>query len=213
MDQDKLENSLFGIRQLLSHLHGEVAALEASHSEILLVLRAFEGQANLDDLTGLLRRRSFFQKWEALLQECRRVNEDCGVIMVDIDHFKAVNDTHGHPTGDEVIKRIASLLKQYESPHCIISRLGGEEFAIAIKGSDAHVLGIAEFIRRGAERLHGPVVGPDGKPSSRVEWKCTLSAGMASARKEGYDASRLLKAADEALYRSKAKGRNQVSAA
>jgi diguanylate cyclase (GGDEF)-like protein len=213
MDQEKLESNLLGIRQLLSHLHGEVTALEASYSGLLLVLQRFEGQANLDDLTGLLRRRAFFQKWEALLKECHRVGEDCGVIMVDIDHFKAVNDTHGHPTGDEVIKRVASLLKQYESPNCIASRLGGEEFAIAIRGSDAHVLGIAEFIRRGAERLHGPVLRPDGDPSSCVEWKCTLSAGMASSRKVGYDASRLLKAADEALYRAKAKGRNQVSAA
>jgi diguanylate cyclase (GGDEF)-like protein len=212
MNQDKLEASLDGIRQLLSHLHGEVSSLESSYSQLLLVLRSFEGVANHDDLTGLLRRRTFFQQWEAILKECQRVNEDCGVLMIDIDHFKSINDSHGHATGDEVIKRIASMLKQYESPNCIVSRLGGEEFAVVIRGSDAHTLGLAEFIRRGAERLHGPVMGPDGE-SKTVEWKCTLSVGMASAQKVGYDASRLLKAADTALYASKKKGRNQVSAA
>lgn len=213
MGQENLESSLKEIRYLLSHLHGEVTALEDSYSQILLVLKKFEGACDIDDLTGLLRRKAFFRKWEALLEECRRLEENCGVILIDIDHFKRVNDTHGHPTGDEVLRRVSSLLKQYESPNCIVSRLGGEEFAVAIRGKDAEILGVAEMIRRNTEKLHGPVLKPDGEISSQVEWKCTLSAGTASARKLGYDASRLLKAADEALYVAKKKGRNQVSAA
>jgi diguanylate cyclase (GGDEF)-like protein len=212
MDQERLEAQLGEIRHLLSHLHGEVTALEQSYSQVLLVLSRVEDKADHDDLTGLLRRRTFFRKWQALLEECRGLGESCGVLMIDIDHFKKVNDTHGHPTGDEVIKRVALMLKQYESPRCIVSRLGGEEFAVVVRGSDAETLGLAEFIRRGAERLHGPVIGPDG-PSSSVEWKCTLSVGMASAHKVGFDASRLLKAADEALYVAKQGGRNRVSAA
>jgi diguanylate cyclase (GGDEF)-like protein len=212
-NQAQLESNLENIRTLLSHLHGEVAVLEDTYSRLLLVLQKFEGQAELDDLTGLLRRKSFFRKWEALLAECERLNESCGVLMIDIDHFKRVNDTHGHPTGDEVIRQVASLLKQYESPRCIVSRIGGEEFAVAIRGKDAEVLGAAELIRRAAERLHGPVIGPDGEPQAKVEWKCTLSVGMASARNVGFDATRLLKVADEALYEAKRKGRNQVRAA
>ena len=213
MDREKLETNLEGIRHLLSHLYGEVTALEESYNQVLLVLRRIEGTADTDDLTGLLRRRSFFRKWQALLDECQQMNQNSGVLMIDIDHFKRVNDTHGHQTGDEVIKRVASLLKQYESPNCVPCRLGGEEFAIAVRGSDAEILGIAEFIRRQTERLHGPVVGSDGQPSSKVEWKCTISVGMASVQKAGSDASRLLKAADEALYSAKQKGRNQVRAA
>ncbi len=210
MKQQNLEASLKGIRQLLSHLHGEVSALESSYSEILLVLRRLENVCDIDDLSGLLRRRPFFQKWEALLEECEKLNENCGVLLIDIDHFKKVNDTHGHPTGDAVIKKVSELLKQFESPHCVVGRYGGEEFAVAIRGTDPQILATAEMIRRGAERLHGPV---EGAPSANVEWTCTVSAGMASSRKDGYDAEKLLKAADEALYAAKVKGRNQVRVA
>mgnify|MGYP001562730490 CR=1 FL=1 len=217
MDQKRLEANLEGIHHLLSHLHGEVTALEECYSQTLLVLRKLEGVANLDELTGLMRRRSFFQGWNALLDECRKLNETCGVLMIDIDHFKKINDTHGHPTGDEVIKRLAALLKQYESPDCVVARFGGEEFAVAIRGTEAEILGVAEFIRRGAERLHGPVIGPGGLPSSSVEWKCTLSVGMAAATgakgPSSYNPSALLKAADDALYDAKKRGRNQVRAA
>src|SRR5262245_5203276 len=144
MNQEHLESSLKEIRHLLSHLHGEVTELEASYSKLLLVLERFEGQADFDDLTGLLRRRAFFRKWQTLLSTCEKMNERCCVLMIDIDHFKKINDTHGHPTGDEVIKRVASLLKQYESPTCFVSRLGGEEFAIAARATDAEMLGMAE---------------------------------------------------------------------
>jgi diguanylate cyclase (GGDEF)-like protein len=211
--QEKLEAGLKEIRHLLSHLHGEVTALEESYSQVLSVLRKLEGRADLDDLTGLKRRGSFFEKWQKLLNECQTLGTSCGVLMIDIDHFKRINDAHGHSTGDEVIKRVASLLKQYESPGCIVSRIGGEEFAVAARGTDAEVLGLAEFIRRGAERLHGPVVGRDGRSDRSVEWKCTLSVGMASTHKAGFDATRLLLTADEALYEAKRKGRNQVRAA
>jgi diguanylate cyclase (GGDEF)-like protein len=211
--QEKLEAGLKEIRHLLSHLHGEVTALEASYSQVLSVLRKLEGRADLDDLTGLDRRASFFEKWQVLLNECQSLGESCGVLMIDIDHFKKINDTHGHSTGDEVIKRVATLLKQYESPNCVVARIGGEEFAVATCGTDAEVLGLAEFIRRGAERLHGPAVMADGRSDRRVQWKCTLSVGMASTHKVGFDATRLLLTADEALYEAKRKGRNQVRAA
>jgi diguanylate cyclase (GGDEF)-like protein len=210
MDPENLEKSLEGIRHLLSHLHGEVTVLEESYSQVLRVLRRLEGASDIDDLSGLMRRGAFFRKWEDMLRECRKLEENCGVLLIDIDHFKQVNDTHGHQTGDEVIRRVGSLLKQYESPSCISGRYGGEEFAMAVKGSDAEILGLAE---RGLERMHGPVLDADGKPSSRVEWKCTLSVGMASAHKVGFDATRLIKAADDALYAAKRSGRNRVTAA
>lgn len=213
MDLEHLEKKLEGIRHLLSHLHGEVTTLEVQYSEVLHVLREVKGEHETDDLTGLLRRRSFFSKWNDLISGCQRKNDSCGMLMIDIDHFKQVNDTHGHATGDEVLKRVSEYLKTFSSPNCLVGRYGGEEFAVAIRGSDAEILGIAEMIRRGVERLHGPIIDSNGKPSRTVEWKCTLSVGMASAHKVGFDAPRLLQAADQALYRAKRSGRNRVAAA
>ncbi len=209
MDQEQLDANLKGIRQLLSHLHGEVTALETSYSQVLQVLRKLEVDSTFDDLSGLFRRKSFFEKWEQMLEECKKMGANCGVLLMDIDHFKLINDTHGHQTGDEVIQRVAALLKQYETPRCFTGRYGGEEFAVAVKGTDAELLGLAEMIRRGVERLYGAVQGTDGK----VQWKCTISIGMASTAKDGYDSERLIKSADEALYDAKRRGRNQVRAA
>ncbi len=209
MDQEQLDANLKGIRQLLSHLHGEVTALETSYSQVLQVLRKLEGDASIDDLSGLYRRKTFFEKWDAVLHECKRLNENCGILLIDIDHFKIINDTHGHQTGDEVILRVASLVKQYESPRCFTGRYGGEEFAVAVRGTDAEILGLAEMLRRGVERLYGAVPGTDGK----VQWKCTISIGMSSAAKDGYDSEKLIKSADDALYEAKKRGRNQVRAA
>jgi len=222
-DPKHLQSSLDGIRQVLNHLQGEVEVLESSYEQVLRVLTQLQGAVCLDDLTGLLRRNAFFKKWEQLLAECRGLNESCGVLLIDIDHFKRVNDTYGHPTGDEVIRRLAGLLKDFESPTQFSGRLGGEEFAVAVRGSDAEILSIAETIRRGAEKLHGPVIGDDSRNDSKtdphqqqtsVEWRCTVSVGMASvASEKQFDAERLIQAADRALYDAKEKGRNQVRAA
>jgi diguanylate cyclase (GGDEF)-like protein len=210
----QLQQRLDGIQSVLSVLHGEVAGLETSYHQVLGVLQKLEGLVALDDLTGLLRRNAFFRKWEQLLEQCRELNESCGVLLIDIDHFKKINDTHGHPTGDEVIRRVSSLLRDFDGPGCCAGRLGGEEFAVAVRGNDAEVLGVAEMIRRGAERLHGPVVAADGSSDASVEWKCTVSVGMAStAGSRTSDPEALIRAADEALYEAKEKGRNQVRAA
>jgi diguanylate cyclase (GGDEF)-like protein len=224
MDQKHMETHLAEIRHLLSNLHGEVTVLEASYTQVLQVLRTISGVANIDDLTGLLRRRSFFQKWEALLEECQQLNQVSGVLMIDIDHFKRVNDTHGHATGDEVIRNVASLLKQFASPDCIVSRVGGEEFAVAVRGTESEISGVAELIRKGTQRLR----------SGANELQCTVSVGVAIDHSDDQSprlgcigeavagarqaprtdmaekATALLSRADEALYQAKHAGRNQV---
>lgn len=212
MDQKHLESKLEGIYNLLSHLHNEVTTLEDSYSQVLQVLHKFESVYEIDELSGLLRKGAFFERWNDLLRECQALQENCGFLMIDIDHFKRVNDTYGHPTGDEVIRRVGQLLRQFESPNCVTGRYGGEEFVLAYRGSDAELKGLAELIRKNVERLRGPVIGSDGQLSADHEWKCTLSVGIASTHNIGFDAPRLLKAADEALYKAKGAGRNQVRA-
>lgn len=211
MDRKHLQKTLEGIRHLLSHLHGDVSLLESQYAEVLLLLRRLEKTVDVDDLTGLMRRNSFFSKWQAVLDECKSLNEECGMMMIDIDHFKSVNDTHGHPTGDEVIKNVADLLKQFESPDCLSGRYGGEEFIVGVKGSREKVEQIAEEIRAEAEQLSGPVIDTHGKPSNHRSWNCTVSIGTVSMpAKQSVDLPRLLKTADEALYEAKNAGRNRV---
>lgn len=198
--QNSLEKDLKGIRQLLSHLHSEISSLEAQNATVLQALRKFESLCDTDELTGLRRRNSFMEKWTALIQECQKLEENCGILMMDVDFFKRINDTHGHATGDEVLRRVSGLLKQFESPNCVAGRLGGEEFAMAIRGTEAEVHAVAEMVRKNVESLQSPV-------------PCTISIGTASTKRKGLETSELLKAADEALYAAKHAGRNRVKAA
>ncbi len=197
MDRKHLETSLFEIRQLLSNLHGEVTELEASYSRVLSVIQNLEGVCNVDELTGLLRRKAFFAKWRKILDSCEKETKTCGMLIVDIDHFKKINDTRGHVEGDEVLKRVAGLLKNFEASGCVVGRFGGEEFVIAAEGSEQDLLILGESVRRQVERFGG----------------CSISVGVASSERQGYDSERLLSEADKALYAAKHAGRNQVKAA
>ncbi len=221
---------LIGIQGLLADLHGDVESLGQSYGKILELLGRLENSAQRDDLTGLLRRNAFFSKWEALLRECEEVGRECGVLLIDIDHFKRVNDTMGHATGDAVISAVADVLKKFEAevPKALAARIGGEEFALVSAGSEAELLSLAQQIRRAVECLHGAVVKAETsaeashascsvdaaqQPLSQ-EWRCTVSIGAASSvAQKTRDAHELLRQADEALYAAKEGGRNRVSAA
>ena len=222
------KDELQGVRKLLSHLHGEVASLETSYAEILGVLKRLEGQVALDDLTGLLRRNAFFARWNELIAECERLGETCGLMILDIDHFKKINDTFGHPTGDDVIKRVADLLRDFEAPSAIAGRLGGEEFVVGIRGNESEIIMQAQRIRRAAERMEGKPIACSLFSSNEVsmnqvaakngsekekKWKCTVSIGVAIHGQSGSDSTKLLDAADQALYLAKKSGRNQVRVA
>lgn len=201
MDQGHLTTRLEDIKTLLSHLHGEVAVLEESYRQVLLVLRRVENRADRDDLTGLLRRDAFFQKWQSLLDECERVQEDFGVMLIDIDHFKRVNDELGHQKGDEVLQRVSEILQRFESPRACVGRYGGEEFILGVRGSHEEVRQLAEEVRVAVSEIE---IDPSQK------WNCTVSIGVASGdRREQVRNS--VRAADEALYTAKRTGRNRVA--
>lgn len=222
------DEKLQGVLKLLSHLHGEITSLETSYGELLRVLKRLEGQVALDDLTGLLRRNAFFARWNELIAECERLGKEFGLVVLDIDHFKRINDTFGHPTGDEVIKRVADLLREFETPYSLAGRLGGEEFIVAIRGSETEILTKAQEIRRAAESLEGVAIRltdqADQPPSinqveaekgldSKKKWHCTVSIGVAMSTQWGANSEKLLDAADQALYDAKKSGRNQVRVA
>ena len=172
-------------------------------------LRSMETLANTDGLTGLANRRSLDEHLETEWRRGVREHNFLAVVMLDIDFFKSYNDKYGHPSGDECIRNIASVIKGYaRRAGDIAARYGGEEFVLVLPGVDlGDAASIAEKIRLeifSANRPHA------GSPEGRV----TVSAGTASAPAASLDSGEeLLRFADRALYRAKAEGRNRVVAA
>ncbi|MBS3943347.1 MAG: diguanylate cyclase [Dethiobacter sp.] len=162
--------------------------------------------AATDPLTGVLNRRAFMERMEGEMQRSKRQNEPYSVIMVDIDHFKKINDTYGHQAGDTVLHRFAkhlsSLLRSYE----FVGRYGGEEFIISLTGTgENQAVRIAERLR--ASLVDLAITVSDNQEALPV----TASFGVAGTAviAEG-TGDMLLTKADQALYRAKREGRNRV---
>lgn len=160
-----------------------------------------------DGLTGLTNHRHFQQALGVALGQAYLEGEELCLILLDIDHFKSVNDTHGHLVGDLVLRELAYLLRRELPAGAIAARYGGEEMAVILQGQEAQ--SAAEI----AERLRAVVCGHEFYDSnSGVRLKVTISLGLAHYQL-GQGKSRLIARADEALYTSKREGRNRVTAA
>ncbi|HEU0118649.1 MAG TPA: GGDEF domain-containing protein, partial [Alphaproteobacteria bacterium] len=163
-------------------------------------------QASTDSLTGINNRRYFMTQAEQELRRSRRFARDMSVMMIDIDYFKKINDTHGHAVGDAILQGVVKLslesLRQSDS----IGRLGGEEFAVILPETGlAAATDAAERLRQHiAER---PIV------AEREAIPCTVSVGVAQMTGKDGSIDALLNRADEALYRAKKGGRNKVETA
>jgi len=161
-----------------------------------------EELAITDDLTGLYNRRHFFEMLKQEFQRIQRHRAPLAVVMFDIDHFKVVNDTHGHAAGDEVLVSIARLLRQEARAVDVVVRYGGEEFIILMPHTaPEEAFGAAERIRRRVAQ-HRIAVG-------ELTLHVALSAGIRAIDSAGDESpDSLLRAADEALYAAKQAGRN-----
>ena len=167
------------------------------------LLAALEGQANTDPRTGLANSRAFDLAVEQTLA-ARAGHESASVLMVDIDHFKAFNDRHGHPAGDEALRSFAGVLRSCMRDGDVAARYGGEEFSVLLPGVDAAAARtIAERIRA---RTESTIISLAPGLTDRI----TVSIGVASAPEQGLERVALLRLADEALYRAKEAGRNRV---
>jgi diguanylate cyclase (GGDEF)-like protein len=160
-----------------------------------------------DPLTGLYNRRYAEETMARELPRARRLGESIGVIVIDIDHFKNLNDTFGHDAGDFVLERTGELLRTATRNSDIACRFGGEEFAVILPGATLLVArNRAEAIRAALESLEiefeGRFIGP-----------LTVSAGVASMPPHTQDWTHTLQQADRALYSAKQAGRNKVVAA
>lgn len=159
--------------------------------------------AQTDDLTGLNNRRAFFGGAQQLFSACRRDQRPLCALMLDMDHFKQINDTFGHQAGDSVLQQIGGVIKASFRACDLHGRMGGEEFAILLPDTAFEVaLDIAEQVVQ-------TIAGLKNEPVQRM----TASVGVAFTQPGDKDLYYLMNRADEALYRAKALGRNQVAVA
>jgi diguanylate cyclase (GGDEF)-like protein len=179
------------------------AARRGSEMQELLLTREreLERLAYYDELTGLPNRRSVLRQLEALLSRGRRHGHALAVLMVDADHFKELNDRHGHAAGDTALRTLAERLRERLRTEDVAGRFGGEEFVIGLPDADAAgAIAVAEAVRA-AVREHPLAV------AGREE---TLTVSVGWAPWEGDDLAQLLARADRALYEAKAAGRDCV---
>lgn len=181
-------------------LEEALALLEKSRDEIRLQNDELRVLARCDPMTGAANRRSFLETSEAVLSVAAQSNEPLSCVMIDIDHFKRVNDDHGHATGDEVIRRVSRVLIDQTSDDEAVCRYGGEEFCVLLRNHGLEeATAMAERWRR--------TIAAEGFTVVPV----TASFGVTSLRQGADDVYRLIDQADQALYFSKESGRNRVT--
>ncbi len=159
--------------------------------------------AQTDELTGLMNRRAFFEHAQLLYAQCRHNQQPLCALMLDMDHFKAINDTYGHQAGDQVLRQIGGVISASFRQADVYGRLGGEEFAVLLPNTSL------ETARAIAEQLVKAISGLAAEPVHGL----TASLGVASTHAVDQDLHGLMNTADKALYRAKAQGRNQVAVA
>lgn len=197
--------------QLLSPQHRQMVRAIADQlvvvSKRLHLLHDLQNQAVRDGLTGLLNRRYLEEVLTKLIERTQHHPYQVALILLDIDHFKAINDSYGHLAGDEVLRNISMVLRGHVRPHDLACRYGGEEFCLVLpRTSLAVAVERADKIRRAIKYLRLNYEGEAIRP-------ITLSLGVACAPEHGARVETLIQQADKALYRAKSQGRDRVISA
>jgi diguanylate cyclase (GGDEF)-like protein/PAS domain S-box-containing protein len=197
-DVTELENKNEQLSELVEKLRSSQTEVSRKNEELQVL-------AERDPLTNCLNRRAFFEKAELEFEACVRSGEQISAIMLDIDFFKTINDTHGHTVGDEVIKSVVSVLQKGLPNGESVGRYGGEEFCVLLPGTDITLAAMM------ADRLRKQIAKAVENSVRQLTSPLTASFGVASIACGGKNASNLIDQADVALYASKETGRNKVT--
>ncbi len=160
-----------------------------------------------DVLTGVLNARAYYEQGDRLILASRRVGQPCSVLFIDLDHFKWINDTRGHATGDLVLRAVAERIMATMRRSDLIGRIGGEEFSVLLPHTDtAQAVVLAEKLRAAVETLMPHLPSASGKPLH-----ITASIGVACGHESDASILEIQQRADRAMYQAKALGRNRVT--
>jgi diguanylate cyclase (GGDEF)-like protein len=198
LKQERRARGLQAIVFLLSVILTVLLATLAVHQ--WRTTRRMRALAMTDELTGVPNRRAVLSRLEPLLES---TNATCAMLIIDIDHFKSINDQHGHPEGDEALKLVAEKLRSQVREPAFIGRLGGEEFVVVLPGADQ------QEAQRIANEFREEVMTIDTR-RWLADRRITVSIGLTTARASGDTSSSMLHRADAALYEAKRAGRNCV---
>ncbi|GAB4256542.1 MAG: diguanylate cyclase [Deferrisomatales bacterium] len=205
---DKLSGEIFSEADLcLLQSMAAQATIAIERSTFYTQSRELRKISITDPLTGLLNRRYFQERLAEEVDRATRHGHPMSLIMIDIDHFKAYNDTNGHPAGDKALVLVGRALRSSIRTIDVVSRFGGEEFAVILPETrKQEAMEIGERIRVEIERLYFP--GEEALPGGRL----TISLGVAGFPEDARDLKTLIQQADRALYQAKARGRNTLVA-
>ncbi len=195
-DMTNLEKKHTELKQTIGQLY-------KSQEQLLDKTLELEYLATRDPLTGCLNRRAFLEKYEEAFSNATNQGSAFACLMMDLDHFKLINDRYGHASGDKVLKYVAETIRSNSRPGDLMGRYGGEEFCLALPDTDVkQAIEFAEHLRKEIH-LHAPA---DLKPSVRI----TASLGVAELTEDIAGFSDLINRADKALYLAKEAGRNRI---
>ncbi|MDP7401671.1 MAG: diguanylate cyclase, partial [Phycisphaerales bacterium] len=181
-------------------------AIRKANQDLAQAVDELENLARTDGLTQLTNHRTFHEQLATEIRRSERSKAPLTLLMIDVDHFKKYNDTHGHPAGDAVLKQVAFILKENLRTTDLVARYGGEEFAILLIDTPL------SFAAKVAAKLRNTIRRTEfsGATESQPSGRVTISVGMAGWPMHGKNPTALMEAADKALYEAKHAGRDQV---